>query len=146
MADLKTRPTGMDVKAFLRSISDDARREDGLRVLELMQEITGEEPRMWGPAMIGFGSYQYRYETGHEGEYFIAGFSPRKANLALYIMAGLHRYPELLARLGKHRTGKSCLYIKRMSDVEEDVLRELVSASVAHMRANYRTGQRQDPV
>jgi hypothetical protein len=99
-----------------------------------MKRVTGAEPRLWGAVMVGFGSYHYRYESGREGDWFVTGFSPRKGNLTLYIMAGFDRYPELLERLGKFKTGKSCLYVKKLADVDEQVLVELIAASVDHMR------------
>jgi hypothetical protein len=137
MAEMKTRVTHASVEAFLRSIPDDARRQDCLRVLEIMKGVTGDEPKLWGPAMVGFGSYHYRYDSGREGDWFVTGFSPRKANLTLYIMAGFDRYAELLERLGKFKTGKSCLYVKKLADVDEAVLTELIAASVEHIRRTY---------
>jgi hypothetical protein len=134
MAEMKTRATDASVDGFLRSIPDDARRQDCLRLLEIMKRVTGAEPRLWGAVMVGFGSYHYRYESGREGDWFVTGFSPRKGNLTLYIMAGFDRYPELLERLGKFKTGKSCLYVKKLADVDEQVLVELIAASVDHMR------------
>lgn len=137
MAETKTRATDASVGALLRSIPDDARRQDCLRLLEIMKSVTGDEPKLWGPAMVGFGSYHYRYESGREGDWFVTGFSPRKANLTLYIMAGFDRYAELLERLGTFKTGKSCLYVKKLADVDEAVLTELIAASVEHMRRTY---------
>ena len=137
MSDLKTRPTGDDPESWLAAVPDERRRADAREVMEMMREATGEEPRMWGGSIIGFGEYHYRYETGREGDWFLTGLSPRKSALTVYIMAGFDRYDELMARLGKHTTGRSCLYIKRLSDVDMDVLRELVERSVAHMRATY---------
>lgn len=137
MSDLKTQATDANVDAFLHSIPDDARREDCLRVREIMEDVTEAEPRLWGTNMVGFGTYHYRYASGREGDWFLTGFSPRKANLTLYILAGFERYEVLLARLGKFKTGKSCLYIKRLADIDEGTLRELVAASVEHMRRAY---------
>jgi hypothetical protein len=134
---MKIHATDASVDAFHRSIPDDACRQDCLRVLEIMRRVTGDEPKLWGPGMVGFGSYHYRYESGREGDWFVTGFSPRKANLTLYIMAGFDRYAELLERLGKFKTGKSCLYVKKLADVDEAVLTELIAASVEHMRRNY---------
>ena len=134
MAELKTRRNDASVDAFLAGV-DGRRQQDCLTLMDLMREATGEEPRMWGEAIVGFGSYRYRYASGREGDWFLAGFSPRKQNLTLYLMSGYDDYEALLARLGKHTIGKSCLYIKRLSDIDVDVLRELVTASVAHMRA-----------
>jgi len=134
MATLKTTPTEASVEAFLDAVEDDARREDCRTVLDLMQRVTGEPPQMWGASIIGFGSYHYVYESSREGDWFLTGFSPRKRSLTLYIMAGFSRYDELMERLGKHRTGKSCLYVNRLADIDLDVLEDLVRQSVAHMR------------
>ncbi len=134
---MKTRATDGSVDEFLRSIPDEARRRDCWRVLEIMKSVTGEEPKLWGASMVGFGSYHYRYESGREGDWFLAGFSPRKGNLTLYMMAGFDRYAELLSRLGKYKTGKSCLYVKRLADLDETVLRELLRKSVEHMKRTY---------
>ncbi|MFW6069290.1 MAG: DUF1801 domain-containing protein [Chloroflexota bacterium] len=134
MSDLKTKPTDESVTAFLDSVEDEKKREDSYAVMDLMREVTGEAPKMWGDSIVGFGSYHYRYESGREGDWFLVGFAPRKRNLSLYIMSGFEEYDDLLDELGKHKTGKSCLYINRMDDVDEDVLRRLVRQSVAHMR------------
>jgi hypothetical protein len=134
VAELKTQPNEGDVRAFLASVSDESRRTDALAVCALMEEITGEPPVMWGSSMVGFGRYRYRYESGREGEWFVVGFSPRKQNLTLYLMDGFAGYEGLLARLGKHSTGKACLYLKQLSDADPDVLRALIARSVEHMR------------
>ncbi len=135
MAELKTKKNTASVKAFLDAIPDDARRADCRRLDKLMREVTGEKPSMWGSSIVGYGSYHYRYASGREADWFVAGFSPRKQALTLYIMAGFSRYEELLSRLGPHKHGKSCLYLKRLDDVNSDVLRELIEESVAHLRA-----------
>ncbi len=135
MAENKTRPTEQSVQIFIDSVEDERKREDCLTLVRLMQEVTGEEPRMWGETMVGFGSYHYRYASGREGDMFLAGFSPRKQNLTLYIMAGFEEYNALLSRLGKHKTGKACLYVKSLRNVDMDVLKEMVERSVRHMRA-----------
>ena len=141
MAELKTRPTDDDVAAFINNIADEQKRQDSQAILALMQDVTGAEPQMWGDSIVGFGSYHYKYASGREGDWFLTGFAPRKQNLTLYIMAGFEQYDTLLARLGKHKTGKSCLYLKRLADVDPNTLRELVRQSVAHMMAtNYGTG------
>jgi hypothetical protein len=140
MSDMKTRPTGAAVTEFLDGVADDERRADSFAALALMERVTGEPAAMWGPSMVGFGSYHYRYESGREGDWFLTGFSPRKSALTLYIMAGFERYDELLARLGKFKTGKSCLYVKRLSDVDPSALEELVRASVEHMRRTHSAG------
>jgi hypothetical protein len=134
MAELKTKQTDESVTEFLNSVPDEKKRQDSFAILELMTEVTGAEPRMWGDSIVGFGSYHYRYASGREGDWFVTGFSPRKQNLTLYIMAGFDNYDQLLQNLGKHKTGKSCLYIKRLEDVDLDTLRELVSQSVQHMK------------
>lgn len=134
MAELKTQKNDASVEAFLHSV-DEKRRDDCFALLELMEDVTGAPAKMWGTSIVGFGDYHYKYETGREGDWFVAGFSPRKQNLTLYIMAGFEHYDELLGKLGKHSTGKSCLYIKRLSDVDTGVLRQLVQASVEHMNA-----------
>ncbi len=133
MAAAKTMPTDASVEDYLNSVPDEAKRQDSFALLELMEEVTGEKAVMWGDSIVGFGTYHYVYASGREGDWPVTGFAPRKQALTLYIMAGFDQYDELLSRLGKHRTGKSCLYIKRLSDVDVDVLRELVAASAAHM-------------
>lgn len=133
MAELKTQRNDQDVEAFLNALPDDQRRQDCFSVLEIMREVTGAEPKMWGDSIVGFGDYRYRYESGRQGEWFLTGFSPRKQNLTLYIMAGFDHYDELMGQLGKFKTGKSCLYIKKLRDINVPVLRELVKQSVAHM-------------
>lgn len=135
MAEAKTRKTDESVDDFIAGIADEGQRTDAREVMAMMEEISGEPPAMWGPSMVGFGSYRYRYASGREGEWFVTGFAPRKSALTLYVMAGFEGEPELMERLGKYKTGKSCLYVKRLDDVDRDVLRELVTRSVAHMRA-----------
>ena len=134
MAELKTKPNDADVVTFLNSVADRKKRQDCFTILDMMKQVTGEEPKMWGTSIVGFGNYHYKYQTGREGDWFIAGFSPRKQNLTLYIMAGFDQYDELLSKLGKYKTGKSCLYIKGLADVDEAALRELVKQSVEHMK------------
>ena len=136
MAENKTQKTGASVEDFINSVGIKRRREDGFTLLELMKEVTGEEPEMWGPSIIGFGDYHYRYESGREGDFFLTGFSPRKRSLSLYIMAGFEEYDSLLASLGKHRKGASCLYINKLADVDMGVLRELIEKSVEQAKAN----------
>ena len=132
MSDLKTNPTRASVDTFLAGV-DPKRRVDCLALRDIMQDITGAEPRMWGTSMVGFGSYHYKYASGREGDWFVAGFAPRKQDLTLYIMAGFSRYASLLKKLGKHKTGKSCLYIKRLDDVDIVTLKELIKESVEHV-------------
>lgn len=137
MAELKTRLNDASVADFLDSVDDEQRTSDCLELVEIMQEITGEPPKMWGSSIVGFGSYHYCYDSGREGDWPLVGFSPRKQALTLYIMSGFSRYGELMRKLGKHKTGKSCLYVKRLSDVDESVLRELITQSVEHVRKTY---------
>ncbi len=139
MAENKTKPTEADVDAFLGGIADSRKREDARAVCALMERVTGEPPRMWGPSIVGFGAYRYKYDSGREGEWLVTGFSPRASALTLYIMGGFPRHQELMERLGKYKTGKSCLYIKRLADVDRSVLEELVRDSSAHMRETYPT-------
>lgn len=133
MAALKTQPTDRSVTAFLNQVADDKKRADCFTILALMQEVTQTEPRMWGDSIVGFGSYHYRYASGREGDWFLTGFSPRKQNLTLYIMAGFDQYEALLAKLGRFKTGKSCLYIKKIEDIDLPTLRELVKQSAEHV-------------
>ena len=132
MAELKTKPNKQSVKAFLDKISNKDRRKDCYSVLEMMKEITKETPKMWGTNMVGFGSYHYKYASGHEGDCFLTGFSPRKENLTLYMMSGLGKYPELMSKLGRYKSGKSCLYIKKLEDVNLRLLKKLISKSIKH--------------
>ena len=134
MAELKTKPTTQTAEDFLKLIVDEQRRADCFQVLEWMQQATGCAPLMWGTSIIGFGKYRYRYESGREGEWMVIGFSPRKNDLTLYIMPGFEKYDDLLQKLGKFKTGKSCLYLKRLSDVDEKVLKQLITASVKAMK------------
>jgi hypothetical protein len=136
MAEPKTRPTEASVEAFLTAVPAEQQRTDALRLLEIMQEITGQPPRMWGPTMVGFGDYHYVYASGHEGDTFLTGFSPRKEALVLYFGAGLQeRFAAELDRLGKVRVSKGCLYIKKLADVDLAVLGDMIRANVAHLAA-----------
>ena len=129
-SDPKMVPTTTDVDAFLDAVPDENRQAEASAVIELMRSVTGEPPVMWGSSIVGFGSYQYRYESGRTGAAPLAAFSPRKANLVVYLLDGFQdRYPELLERLGSHKAGKSCLYLKRLGDVDLNVLRELIERS-----------------
>lgn len=136
MAELKTKATNESVTDFLNKVTDKGRRDDCFAVLEIMKDVTGEEPKMWGSSIVGFGRYHYKYESGREGEWMITGFSPRKGDLTLYIMPGLGAFPDLMKRLGKFKTGKSCLYIKKLKDVDPGVLRQLVKQSVKKMASH----------
>jgi hypothetical protein len=134
MAENKTKPTTAGVEAFLNTVPDEKKRADAFRLLQIMREETGEEPVMWGSSIVGYGNYHYKYDSGREGDSPLIGFSPRKANLTLYITSDFDRYEALMSRLGKFTTGKSCLYVKRLSDVDEGVLRELMQQSLKDMR------------
>lgn len=131
--ELKTKVNDGDVLKFLNSVENDKRKEDALVILDIMKKKTGEEAKMWGKSIVGFGSYSYKYASGHEGEWMAIGFSPRKQSLTLYIMPGFERYDELMKNLGKYKTGKSCLYINKLEDVNLKILEELISASYEHM-------------
>ncbi|HEV7798858.1 MAG TPA: DUF1801 domain-containing protein [Pyrinomonadaceae bacterium] len=133
MAELKTKETEESVVAFLDKIKDETRRADCLAVVGIMRDATKEEPRMWGGSIVGFGRYHYKYESGREGDWMIIGFSPRKGDLTLYIPGGVDKFSELVKRLGKYKTGKSCLYIKQLADVDVKILRKLVTQSVKLM-------------
>jgi hypothetical protein len=133
MAELKTKETKESVSAFLKKIPDQTRRQDCLAVVDIMRDVTGEEPKMWGPSIVGFGSYHYKYASGREGDWMITGFSPRKGDLTLYLMGGFEPSADLMKRLGKFKTGKGCLYIKKLEDVDLGVLRKLVANSVKLM-------------
>lgn len=134
MSDLKTKPNNQDVYSYLNKLTDEKKREACNLVLALMEEVTGSKPRMWGNSIVGFGSYHYKYESGREGDWFLTGFAPRKKSLTLYIMSGFSEYDTLLSDLGKYTTGKSCLYINKIEDIDIDVLRDLVKESVEHVR------------
>jgi hypothetical protein len=137
MAEIKTKTTGVSVDAFLDAVADPRRREDGKQVRALMERLSGEPAAMWGPSIVGFGQYHYKYDSGHEGTMCRLGFSPRKAELVLYVLTGTEGEKALLARLGKHRTGKSCLYIKTLADVDPGVLEDLVRGALAYMDSRY---------
>jgi hypothetical protein len=134
MAELKTRRTNASVKAFLDKVTDEGRRKDCQALVRLMKQAAGAQPKMWGPSIIGFGDYRYKYPNGRENDWFLVGFSPRKQDLTLYIMAGFDKHDALLAKLGRHKTSKSCLYIKRLSDIDQSVLHELISASIRRLK------------
>jgi len=134
MAELKTKKNDASVEDFLNTIKDEQIRADCFEISKLMSQVTKAEPKMWGSSIIGFGQYHYKYASGRENDWMLVGFSPRKQNITLYIMAGFDRYDELLAQLGKFTTGKSCLYIKKLADVDKKVLKKLVTESVKVMK------------
>jgi hypothetical protein len=142
MAELKTKQTDADVNKFLDSVPDERKREDSHTIINLMSEITGEQPKLWGPSIIGFGSYHYKYDSGHEGDSMLTGFSPRKQAISVYLMAGgvmaeNHEYGKKLGSLGKYKMGKGCLYINKLDDVNIDRLKELIEMSVDYLRKKY---------
>ena len=137
MAENKTKPTAEAVEAFLAKVTPDARREDARAICEMMARLSGWPAVMWGTSIVGFGRYHYRYESGREGDSLVIGFSPRKPSPVLYLNPGVEQFPELLARLGPHTTGASCLYVKRLSDVDLGVLEAMIVESLAFMRAKY---------
>jgi hypothetical protein len=140
MAENKTKPTNADVGAFLDAVPNDQRRADGRRVCAMMERLSGEPPVLWGPSIVGFGRCRYRYDSGREGEMPRIGFSPRASELVLYLTDDYPRHRAIMDRLGKHRTGKSCLYIRRLSDVAEAVLEELIVEALEHLREKYPEG------
>jgi hypothetical protein len=133
MAQNKTQKTSASVTTFINDIPDPDRRRDCRELAKLMREVTGKPARMWGPSMVGFGDWHYEYESGRSGDWFVVGFSPRKHDLTLYLMSGFTGMEALRKRLGPHRTGKSCLYVKRLDDVDRDVLRQMIERSAARM-------------
>ena len=131
---MKTTPTGASVKAFIDAIGDEQRRRECRAVMTIMKAATGASPKMWGPSIVGYGSYHYKYDSGREGDWFLAGFSPRKQDLTLYIMSGFAGHAELMQKLGRHKTGVSCLYLRTLDDVDVKVLETLIRGSVAAIR------------
>lgn len=135
MAELKTKLNDASVEKFLNAVSDKGKRDDCFKVMELMKKVTKKDAKMWGTAIVGFGSYTYKYSTGRTGDWPLAGFSPRKQALTIYIMAGFKRFPELMKNLGKFKvSGGSCLYIKKLEDVDIKTLKELVAESVKYLK------------
>ena len=130
MAELKTVPTKASVDKFLNGIKDEQKRADCYQIVKMMEKATKSKAKMWGTSIVGFGDTHYVYESGREGDWFIAGFSPRKQNLTLYMMGGFNQFEDLMKKLGKHSVGKGCLYINKMEDVDAKVLKELITKSV----------------
>lgn len=137
MAKLKTQQNEGSIPEFLNGIENEERKKDCYKLLELLEKWTGESPKMWGNSMVGFGSYHYKYESGREGDWFLTGFSPRKQNLTMYITAGFDQYGEIMQELGKYKTGSSCLYVKKLSDIDLKKLQILVEKSVVDMKKRY---------
>jgi 23S rRNA A2030 N6-methylase RlmJ len=139
LVELKTKQNSADVNAFVSAVVDEQKRNDSLTLLKMMKAITKQEPMMWGDSIVGFGKYIYKSPaTGRTGEWFIVGFSPRKANLTVYIIAGFTQYSELMKKLGKYKTGSSCLYMNRLDDVDIKVLKELITTSYKYMKEKYK--------
>ncbi len=137
MAENKTQPSEQSVEQFLHSVENKQKRDDCFQLVELMEDVVGEKATMWGSSIVGFGTYHYKYASGREGDFMLTGFAPRKTALTLYIMAGFEHYDELMAKLGKYKTGKSCLYVKKLDDIDLDVLRELVKQSAEHVATSH---------
>lgn len=137
MAELKTQKNEKDVVQFLNEIENEQRKKDCFALLKLMEEVTGEPPAMWGDSMVGFGSYHYKYKTGREGDWFPVGFSPRKQNLTIYILAGFKPFEDILINLGKYKTSSSCLYVKKLDDIDQEKLKELIKKSATHIKQQY---------
>jgi hypothetical protein len=138
MAKNKTNETNADVIQFISSFADTAqKREDSFELIALMQEVTGFEPKMWGPSIIGFGTYHYKYPSGHEGDAPLAGFSPRKSAISLYVSAGVDGQEHLLKKLGKFKMGKACIYVKKLSDIDQEVLKEIIGSTIKFLHAKY---------
>jgi hypothetical protein len=135
MAELKTKKTNASVEKFLNGVTDEQRRKDCFKLVDIMKLATKSEPAMWGTSIVGFGRHQYKYTNGRELEWFLVGFSPRKQDLTLYIMPGVERYPALMQKLGKHKTGRSCLYIKRLEDIDLPTLKQLIKESIGDRAA-----------
>lgn len=126
MAEIKTKPNDASVEAFINTVDNEAKRRDSFAILELMRKVTGEEPKMWGTSIVGFGKYHYKSASGQEGDWFTTGFSPRKQNISIYLMCGFDSFGDKMNKLGKYKTGKGCLYINKLSDIDISVLEEMV--------------------
>jgi len=137
MAELKTRPNNQNVDDFLKKVSDPAKRKNCHRVLDIMKQITQQEPKMWGDSMVGFGNYHYQYTSGREGNWFLTGFSPRKQSLTIYIMSGFDQFEHLMSQLGKYKNSKSCLYVKKLDDIDLGILKELIAESIKLLSKRY---------
>ncbi len=137
MAETKTKPTAQSVEEFIAAVEHPGRREDATALVALMEAETGQKAVMWGSSIVGFGQYHYRCDSGHEGDACLVGFSPRKANIVLYVAAEEARRADMLGRLGKHKSGAGCVYVNRLSDVDEAVVREMTRASVETLKARY---------
>jgi len=139
VAENKTKATGASVTAFINSIDDTQKRADARKVAAMMRKATGKRAKMWGPSIVGYGTYHYKYASGREGDFLMTGFSPRRQALTVYVIPGFEHFETLMNKLGKYKTGKSCLYIKRLSEVDEKILEQLINRSVKYMREHYET-------
>jgi hypothetical protein len=137
MYEQKTKPTELSVQSFVEKVADAPVREDCLALIRMMKKITGSEPKMWGPSIIGFGQYHYKYVSGHEGDICMVGFSPRKQNISLYVLAGFAGQDKLLEKIGKHKAGKGCLYIKKLEDIDQDILEKLIIGSIDFLKKKF---------
>jgi hypothetical protein len=137
MAELKTKETTASVDAFLNTVPDEQKRKDCFTIAKLMKQVSKHDARMWGGSIVGFGSYHYKYASGHEGDACLMGFSPRKGNIVLYLMGGIINGGDLLKKLGKHKAGKGCLYINKLSDIDMDVLKKLMETSFNYMKETW---------
>lgn len=137
MAENKTQPTKSSVVDFINGVDSEQKKKDAFALLSLFEELTQEEAVMWGPSLIGFGTYHYKYASGREGDFFVAGYSPRKTALTIYIMSGFSKHDSLMEKLGKYKTGKSCLYVKKLDDIDLDVLKELIVESIKYVKEKY---------
>jgi Domain of unknown function (DU1801) len=137
MPELKTKATQQTVADFLDKIADEQVRDDSAAIIKMMQKATGAPPKMWGPSIIGFGQYHYKYDSGHEGDMCITGFSPRKQNFSLYVMMNAEDNQDLLSKLGKHKTGKACLYVKRLADIDTKILETLIKRTIDQVKKKY---------
>ncbi|MAP93755.1 MAG: hypothetical protein CMK07_02275 [Ponticaulis sp.] len=136
-AENKTKPTDVTPERYVASVENDIRRADADALLKIFAEVTGLKPQMWGPSIIGYGRYHYKYESGREGEFLMTGFSPRKANQVIYVMPGYTDHSAILDRIGKYKLGKSCLYINKLADIDLNVLKELIASGFSEMKARY---------
>lgn len=137
MAELKTKPNEASVLDFLATIEDKKKRDDCYEIMNMMEEVSGEQPKMWGKSIIGYGTYHYKYASGREGDWMRIAFSPRKQNLTLYLLSGVESHPELLEKIGKYKNGKSCFYIKKLDDIDRNILKQLMIASLEKLQKMY---------
>jgi hypothetical protein len=137
MAEAKTKATKESVDDFIKKVEGEQTREDCRELVRIMKKVTGYPATMWGPGIIGFGTYHYKYDSGHEGDACLAGFAPRKGKISLYVMAGANNHTDLLGKLGKHKAAKGCIYIKKLEDIDTTVLEKLVKNSVDHLKKTY---------